>query len=94
MKPFHWAPEKNEQLQRERGATFERMVVAMEAGGLLDIVTHPNSARYPNQHIFVVSCEVYGYLVPFVEQEDHHFLKTIIPTRMATRSYLKKDDPL
>jgi hypothetical protein len=94
MKPLRWAPEKNDQLQLERGVTFERMVVAMEAGGLLDIVTHPSSARYPNQHIFVVSCEAYLHLVPFVEQEDHHFLKTVIPSRKATRAQLKKGDPL
>jgi hypothetical protein len=94
MKPFRWGPEKNDQLHLERGVTFEQMVVAIEAGGLLDVLPHPNPAKYPNQRILVVSCEGYVYLVPFVEQADHRFLKTVIPSRKATRDYLKKDDDL
>lgn len=94
MKPFRWGPEKNDQLHLERGGTFEQMVVAIEAGGLLDVLPHPNPAKYPNQRILVVSCEGYVYLVPFVEQADHRFLKTVIPSRKATRDYLKKDDDL
>lgn len=94
MKPFRWGPEKNDQLRLERGVTFEQMVVAIEAGGLLDVLPHPNPAKYPNQRILVVSCEGYVYLVPFVEQADHRFLKTVIPSRKATRDYLKKDDDL
>jgi hypothetical protein len=94
MKPFRWGPEKNDQLHLERGVTFEQMVVAIEAGGLLDVLPHPNPAKYPNQRILVVSCEGYVYLVPFVEQADHRFLKTVIPSRKATRDYLIKDDDL
>lgn len=94
MKPFRWGPEKNDQLHLERGVTFEQMVVAIEAGGLLDVLPHPNPAKYPNQRILVVSCEGYVYLVPFVEQADHRFLKTVIPSRKATRDDLKKDDDL
>jgi hypothetical protein len=93
MKPFRWGPEKNDQLQRERGITFEQMVVAVEAGGLLDILAHPNPDKFPNQRVLVVLSEGYVYLVPFVEQADHYFLKTVIPSRKATRSYLKQDDP-
>lgn len=93
MKPFRWGPEKNDQLQRERGISFEQMVVAVEAGGLLDILAHPNPSKYPNQRVLVVASEGYAYLVPFVEQADHYFLKTVIPSRKATRDYLKQDDP-
>ena len=93
MKPFRWGPEKNEQLQHDRGISFEQMVVAVEAGGLLDILAHPNPAKYPNQRVLVVASEGYAYLVPFVEQADHYFLKTVIPSRKATRDYLKQDDP-
>lgn len=59
----------------------------------LDILPHPNPAEYPNQRILVVACEGYAYLVPFVEQADHYFLKTVIPSRKATRDHLKQDDP-
>ena len=92
MKPFRWPPDKNDRLKAGRGLTFEQMVVAIESGGLLDVVVHPNRAKYPQQQVFVVSCEGYVYLLPFVEEEDHYFLKTIIPSRKATREYLKKDD--
>ena len=88
MKPFRWGPEKNEQLKLERGVSFEQMVVAVEAGGLLDVLAHPNRAKYPNQKVLVVASDGYAYLVPFVEEEDHFFLKTVIPSRKATRDYL------
>ncbi len=88
MKTFRWGAEKNEQLKQERGVSFEQMVVAIEAGGLLDILAHPNLARYPDQRLLVVASDGYAYLVPFVEEADHYFLKTVIPSRKATRDYL------
>jgi hypothetical protein len=63
------------------------MVVAIESGGLLDILAHPNQAKYPSQRVLVVDCDGYVYLVPFVEEDDHFFLKTVIPSRKATREY-------
>ena len=92
MKPFRWGPEKNLQLMLERGISFEQMVVSVEAGGLLDILVHPNPGKYPNQKVLVVACDGYAYLVPFVEQEDHFFLKTVIPSRKATRDYLNRGE--
>ncbi|MFT3812206.1 MAG: hypothetical protein QM740_02390 [Acidovorax sp.] len=88
MKPFRWSAEKNATLTSERGISFERIVVAMESGGLLDVLAHPNPERYPRQRILVVACDGYAYLVPFVEEEDYFFLKTIIPSRKAARDYL------
>jgi hypothetical protein len=88
VKPFRWSPEKNETLNALRGVSFESVVVAIESGGLLDILAHPNQARYPRQRVLVVACENYAYLVPFVEEEGYFFLKTIIPSRKATRDYL------
>jgi hypothetical protein len=73
----------------ERGLTFEAVVVAIESGGLLDVLSHPNPARYPRQRILVVEMDGYVHLVPYVEAKDHFFLKTIIPSRKATRDYLK-----
>ncbi len=89
MKPFRWGPAKNDQLVLERGISFEQMVVAIESGGLLDILAHPNPTKYPNQRVLVVACDGYAYLVPFVEQENHFFLKTVIPSRKATRDYIE-----
>lgn len=89
MKHFRWNHQKNAELKVERGITFEQMVLAIEAGGLLDVVQHANMTRYPNQLIFVVAYEGYVYLVPFVEEPEYYFLKTIIPSRKAKRDYLK-----
>ena len=89
MKPFRWSSDKSESLRAERGLTFEAVVVAIESGGLLDILRHPNPAKYPRQRILVVELDGYVHLVPFVEEKDHFFLKTIIPSRKATRDYLK-----
>lgn len=92
MKPFRWSQEKNELLRSDRGISFESIVVAVESGGLLDVLAHPNQARYPAQRILVVECDCYVYLVPYVEEADHFFLKTVIPSRKATRDYLKQGE--
>ena len=88
MKPFRWNHEKNEQLKVERGISFEEIVLSIEAEGLLDILKHTNRGKYPNQLMFVVVFYDYVYLVPFVEEADYYFLKTVIPSRKATRDYL------
>ena len=92
MKPFRWDPEKNEALKTERGISFEIVVVAIGAGGLLDILAHPNQEKYPRQRILVVAADDYAYLVPFVEDEECYFLKTVIPSRKATRDYLQEGE--
>lgn len=90
MKPFRWSAEKNETLRVERSVSFESIVVAIESGGLLDILAHPNKARYPRQRVLVVAYDDYAYLVPFVEEDDYIFLKTVIPSRKATRDRLQR----
>ncbi|MBK4736733.1 BrnT family toxin [Noviherbaspirillum pedocola] len=90
MKPFRWNAQKNETLKAERGVSFESIVVAIEAGGLLDILAHPNSEKYPGQRILMVELCNYAYLVPYVEETSYYFLKTAIPSRKATRDYLKQ----
>lgn len=92
MKPFRWSPEKSEALKTDRGISFESVVVAVESGGLLDILAHPNQQKYPRQRVLVVACDSYAYLVPFVEEDDYFFLKTVIPSRKATRDYLNKGE--
>lgn len=88
MKHFRWGAEKNAMLMAERGISFERIVVAIESGGLRDILAHPRADRYPGQRILVVAVDGYAYLVPYVAEDDSLFLKTIIPSRKATRDYL------
>ncbi|WP_124948364.1 BrnT family toxin [Sulfuriferula thiophila] len=92
MKPFRWSHEKNEQLKAERDISFEEIVLVIESDGLLDLLQHPNPDKYPNQLVFVIALNGYAYLVPFVEEENYFFLKTIIPSRKATRDYLNQGE--
>ena len=83
---FDWTTGKNHQLVEQRGVSFESVVSAIEQGGLLDVLEHPNQDRYPGQLIYVVEMGEYLYLVPLVVESDcTRFLKTIIPSRKATR---------
>ncbi len=88
MKYFTWNNEKNQWLKAERGVSFEAVVFRIEQGYLLDVVEHPNQEKYQGQRILIVQINDYAYLVPCVEDEGEIFLKTIIPSRKATRKYL------
>lgn len=93
MKPFRWNHDKNDVLKIERGISFEVVALAIEADGLLDELRHPNTGKYPNQSVLVVAFDDYVYLVPYVEEPEYYFLKTIIPSRKATRDYLLRSNP-
>ena len=88
MPEFDWDDEKNALLEKTRGVSFEDVVYHIENGDILDIVRHPNASRYPDQEIIVLNMEGYAYLVPYVERKGTRFLKTIIPSRKATKEYL------
>ena len=92
MDYYQWDPEKNERLKAERGVSFEQVVMRVERADVLDVYEHPNQKKYPNQQILVVKIEDYVYLVPFVESKEGRFLKTIMPSRKATRHYLGEAD--
>ena len=88
---FDWGTEKNQQLTEQRRTSFDSVVSAIEQGGLVDVLDHPNQDRYPGHLIYVVEIDEYIYLVPFVPQADGtRFLKTIIPSRKATKEYGRK----
>ena len=89
MKYFSWSEEKNELLKSERQVSFEDVVFFIEKGFLLDVLEHPNQEKYKGQKIFVVQIDDYVFLVPFIENDLEIFLKTIIPSRKATKKYLK-----
>ncbi|MBL4942423.1 MAG: BrnT family toxin [Colwellia sp.] len=88
MKEFDWNPIKNRQLIEERGISFEGVVFYLQNGFLVDDVAHPNKEKYPNQRIFVIDIDEYIHLVPYVETDSDIFLKTVIPSRKATKQYL------
>ncbi len=88
MKRYNWNQEKNKILKAERNIYFEEIIFHIEKGDELDVYPHPNQVRYPNQKISVVAVNDYAYLVPYVESENEVFLKTIIPSRKATKKYI------
>jgi uncharacterized DUF497 family protein len=85
MKFYDWNDEKNELLKQLRGVSFEQVVLAIASGDLIDRLKHANPQKYPNQMVFLVQIEDY---IPFVEDDEKIFLKTIIPNRRATKKFL------
>lgn len=90
MKYFSWSRKKNDLLGSERGISFEDVVLYIEMGFLLDVLEPPNPEEFAGQKIFVVQIDDYVYLVPFLENDREIFTKTIIPSRKATKQYLKE----
>ena len=84
---FDWSVEKNELLKQLRSVSFEIALEKIVKGEVLEDMPHPNQDRYPNQYIFVIKIEGYCYLVPYVEDKDIIFLKTMIPSRKMTKKY-------
>jgi uncharacterized DUF497 family protein len=88
MKSINWNAEKNHNLIKERGISFEDVIFCLQSGGLLDDVSHPNKEQYSHQRMFIVAIDEYAYLIPYVENDEEIFLKTVIPSRKATKHYL------
>lgn len=92
MKYYDWNEEKNNILKETRDISFEEIVLAISNGKILDIVEHHNKEKYPDQKMFIVEVRNYAYIVPFVEDDEKYFLKTIYPSREATKEYLNKGE--
>jgi hypothetical protein len=88
VKLIRWSAEKSLSLKAERGVSFEEVLSAISQGGLLKVMDHPNRTKYGHQKMLVVRIRNYAYLVPYVESEQEIFLKSIMPSRKATRSFL------
>jgi len=85
---FNWDETKNSVLKRERHISFERIVIAIEDGDIIDILEHPNTKKYPNQYIIIVEIEGYAYCIPCIEEKNgDFFMKTIFPSRKYTQKY-------
>ena len=92
MKYHSWNNDKNEELKKKRNISFEDVLYYIEHGKLLAILRHSNQERYSGQKIYVIEINDYVCLVPSVENENEIFLKTIIPSRKATKKYLEVKD--
>ncbi|MBI1961200.1 MAG: toxin [Parcubacteria group bacterium] len=91
MKHIDWNKDKNAQLKARYEICFDEIVPLLnKADGVLAVVPHPNQLKYPNQKMFIIEIDKYAYLIPFVEDNEKYFLKTIIPSRKATKKYISK----
>lgn len=89
VKYYQWDPEKDLKLKKERKVSFEQVILHVEQGDVLDILEHKNQEKYQGQKVMVIRMGDYAYLVPFVEDEKTIILKTVIPSRKATKLYLR-----
>ena len=88
---FDCDPQKNTKLKEGRGVSFEEIICMIEDGKVLDIIENNNSNKYPHQKMYVIDIDGYVYLVPFIQDKNRIFLKTIFPSRKATKQYLLGD---
>jgi len=90
---FTWNSEKNKKIKEDRGISFEEIVFYISSGAVLDIIENPDNERYKDQYMFIIDIENYAYIVPFVEDNENGtvFLKTIYPSRKATKKYLEEE---
>ena len=88
MELFTWNNEKNHWLKETRGISFSEILQDIERGQLLDTIEHPNQAKYPGQRIFIIDHDGYCVLVPFIKTNDGYYLKTLFPSRKATKEYM------
>ena len=78
MKEIKWDLLKNERLKKTRGVSFEELLNSK----LVTILKHPSRA---NQKIMLFEHKKYIWIVPFVEEKDYYFLKTVFPSRKYTK---------
>jgi hypothetical protein len=76
-----------EEYTKEEENEAHHVELAIALGDMIDRVRHPNSANYANQKVFIVKIDDYMYSVPYVEDKEKIFLKTIIPNSKATKKY-------
>jgi uncharacterized DUF497 family protein len=86
---FSWNEEKNAILKAERNISFEEIVAALQNSDLIEIIPNP-SQNHPEQKCLVVNIKNYAYLVPYIENNDGIFLKTIYPSRKYSKLFIRK----
>ena len=82
MKDIRWSQLKNERLKRTRGVSFEEIISAQ----LLSVKSHP---KRTGQNVMLFKYKGYIWIVPYVEEKDYIFLKTLYPSRKFTKLYRK-----
>ncbi|MCD4779642.1 MAG: toxin [Candidatus Omnitrophica bacterium] len=89
---YEWNPEKNEWLKKERNIAFEQIIFHLSQGDVWKITDHPDQTNYPGQKLYFVVIDGYIYIVPHIIEKKYTFLKTIIPSRKATKLFKDKQE--
>ena len=89
---YEWDPQKNDWLKAERKISFEKILFHLARGDVWKLADHPDQENHPRQRIYFVIVDEYIYLVPHVVEKDYIYLKTIIPSRKATRAYKNEQE--
>jgi len=87
---YDFDPEKNAWLIHARGISFEQIIALIDNGKLIQILEHRDKAKYLNQLIYEIDVDGYIYVVPVVKKDRSLFLKTIFPSRKATKNKMKE----
>lgn len=89
MQRYEWNEEKNALLKKGRNVSFEDVVSAVHEGRVLADRGHPKQ-QYAHQRVLIVKLDNYAYVVPYVLMDKQIiFFKTIIPSRVETKKYLR-----
>ena len=86
-----WSQEKNEELKADRGLRFEDAEVLILAEDILADLPYPNQDKYPGQRMLHLLIDDYVCVVPYVQEDNTLFLKTMFRSRKATKYFLKRD---
>jgi hypothetical protein len=86
---YRYNPEKSERLKKERGIDFEDVIALIALGRIVRFKENPNKEIYPHQYMYEIDVDGYIYIVPFVLDGTVGFLKTIYPSRLATKRHRK-----
>lgn len=89
---FEWNSTKNEWLKKERQISFEQIIIHLLRGDVWKVTDHPDQTNYPGQKLYFVVVDHYIYIVPYVIEKEYIFLKTIIPSRKATKMYKEEQE--
>jgi hypothetical protein len=82
MKDIRWSQLKSERLKKTRGVSFEEII----SSELVAVKGHPKRA---DQSIMLFKLKGYIWIVPYIEEKEYIFLKTLYPSRKFTKLYIK-----
>ncbi|MEA2039382.1 MAG: toxin [Thermodesulfobacteriota bacterium] len=86
---YEWNPDKNEWLKRERNISFEKIIFHLSQEDIWKTSEHPDKTNYPGQQLYFVVVDDYIYIIPYIVEKIYIFLKTVIPSRKATKDFKK-----